>query len=139
MQLNALEQRKRVENTLGAISEWHSRAYDVLERTCDIRTTPDDPSSQTVLPALGFYMDHSTLILNGQALRDIIAIDETATSSELRSVNLTAVRIASRILDRVLKDDSLLKTRLGFHNNQLIIICHAVTEIIHVSYAFLTT
>ncbi|CAK7227690.1 hypothetical protein SCUCBS95973_006629 [Sporothrix curviconia] len=127
--LNAMEQRKRVDNTLSAVEQWHAQTYRVLEQTRNTRCAPSP--SCPYLSVLAFYMDHSIMVLNAQALRDLSAIDTTGTSSELLHLSALNVDIASRLLDTMLHDPMLLELMVGFHNNQLIMVCHAATEILY--------
>ncbi|OAA64279.1 fungal transcriptional regulatory protein [Niveomyces insectorum RCEF 264] len=141
--LNAMERRKRVNNTLAAIAQWHAQAYRVLEQTRNARCTPAAAASaaaaaaDSTLPStrylsvLAFYMDHSIMVLNAQALRDLIAIDDTGTSAELLHLSAENVAVASRLLDTMLHDPVLLELMVGFHNNQFIMVCHAATEILY--------
>ncbi|CAK7236517.1 hypothetical protein SBRCBS47491_009663 [Sporothrix bragantina] len=127
--LNAMEQRKRVDNTLSAVEQWHTQTYRVLEQTRNTRCAPSP--SCPYLSVLAFYMDHSIMVLNAQALRDLSAIDNTGTSSELLHLSALNVDIASRLLDTMLHDPMLLELMVGFHNNQFIMVCHAATEILY--------
>ena len=146
--LNAMEQRKRVANTLQAIEEWHGQTYRILDETRNNRcgpqnNVPPSPASSPAepstvqppggyyLPVLAFYMDHSIMVLNAQALRDMIAIDQTGSSPELLHLSALNVDIASRLLDSMLHNEVLLELQVGYHNNQLIMVCHAATEILY--------
>ncbi|EPE02558.1 fungal transcriptional regulatory protein [Ophiostoma piceae UAMH 11346] len=146
--LNAMEQRKRVDNTLQAIEEWHGHTYRILDQTRNNRcgpqnNVPQSPASSSAepstsqppggyyLPVLAFYMDHSIMVLNAQALRDMIAIDQTGSSPELLHLSALNVDIASRLLDTMLHNEVLLELQVGYHNNQLIMVCHAATEILY--------
>ncbi|KAH6962039.1 hypothetical protein BKA56DRAFT_598235 [Ilyonectria sp. MPI-CAGE-AT-0026] len=128
--LVALEQQKRTERTLKSILDWHSHAFGTLDRIRTARCASDGFASAEFLPVLAFYMDHSILVLSAQALRDMTALDETMTSSELSAVSQKAFNVASRVLDLVLSDPVFRELMFGFHNNMYIMICHAVTEIL---------
>ncbi len=132
--LQAMEQRsRRVNNTLAAVAQWHEEMYTVLEQTRHQRCKPSlELPECPYLPVLAFYMDHSIMVLNAQTLRDLIAIDTTGTSHELLHLSAMNVDIASRLLDTMLYDPVLLELMVGCHNNQLIMVCHAATEIIYV-------
>ncbi|CAK7205165.1 hypothetical protein SEUCBS139899_007930 [Sporothrix eucalyptigena] len=127
--LNAMEQRKRVDNTLSAVEQWHTQTYRMLEQTRNTRCAPSPACPY--LSVLAFYMDHSIMVLNAQALRDLSSIDMTGTSSELLHLSALNVDIASRLLDTMLHDAMLLELMVGFHNNQFIMVCHAATEILY--------
>lgn len=133
MQLNALAQRRRGDNkTLASIFEWHAHYFALLEQTRNERCTSDGLPSAKSLPVLAFYIDHGIMMLNAEALRDLLACDECATSVELTAVSKMSVDVASRLLDLMLTDDTMRELLIGFHNNQYIMICHAATEILHV-------
>lgn len=127
-----MDQRKRVKDTLSAVSQWHAQAYSTLDKTRNARCTPDDSPSSLYLPLLSFYLDHSIMVLNAQGLRDLMAIDQTGGSAELLDMSAKNFTVASRLLQTTLHDDLLLDLKVGIHNNQLIIVSHAVTEVIYV-------
>lgn len=104
----------------------------MLTQTRNTRCTPDDLPSSEYLPILAFYMDHSLLVLNAQALRDIAAVNEPTTSTATLTISRRTVEVATRALDLVLTDRTMSELLLGFHNNQYIMICHAATEILRV-------
>lgn len=79
-------------------------------------------------------MDHSILVLSAQALRDMTALDEAMSSSELSAVSQKTFDVASRVLDLVLSDPVFRELMFGFHNNMYIMICHAVAEILQVGF-----
>lgn len=135
MQLYALEQRKSADKTSASILYWHSQAFAAFNRLRTARCAADDLPSAAMLPVLAFYIDHSILVLNSQALRDLMTIDNTITSTELLTISKKTIDVASRLLGLFLFDQVLQELMLGFHNNQFIMICHAVTEILYVSAA----
>ncbi|WZH47309.1 hypothetical protein QYS62_008453 [Fusarium acuminatum] len=128
--LYALDKRKHVASTSASILEWHKEAYDTLTQVRDERCTPDDLPSARCLPILAFYMDHSILVLNAQALRDIAAISDSMVPAALLTVERKSVEVASRVLELLATDKTLADLSLGFQNNQFIMICHAITEIL---------
>ncbi|KAH8654921.1 hypothetical protein BGZ61DRAFT_467197 [Ilyonectria robusta] len=128
--LQAHERRRQRESTPTSILNWHSEAYSILTQTRDARCAPDGLPSATFLPILAFYMDHSLLVLNAQALRDVMAADESTTSTAILAISRRTIEVASRALDLVLADRTMSELLLGFHNNQYIMICHAATEIL---------
>ncbi|RBR24358.1 uncharacterized protein FIESC28_02848 [Fusarium coffeatum] len=85
--LSQVDKRKQTSTpTPSSILEWHKGAYDNLTRLRNERCTPDGSPSAKSLPALAFYMDHSILVLNAQAIRDIdgaVAIDNSASEALL--------------------------------------------------------
>lgn len=100
-----------------------------MEKTRHTRTSVEGVPGLSVL---AFYMDHSIMVFNAQALRDLMAIDDAGTSEELKSVCRKAFEVAKRTLDLVLSDPVMQELRLGWHNNQFIMVAHAMTEVIHV-------
>jgi hypothetical protein len=75
-------------------------------------------------------MDHGILVLNAQARRELATLNAGTTSPQSLAVYSRAAKVATRTLDIVLTDPILTNLRLGFHNNQFIMICHAVAEIV---------
>ncbi|KAK7737997.1 hypothetical protein SLS63_002330 [Diaporthe eres] len=130
--LEALERRRRIESTSASIPNWHLETYGMLTQTRNARCTPDDLPSSEYLPILAFYMDHSLLVLNAQALRDITAVNEPTTSTATLTISRRTLEVATRTLDLVLTDRTMSELLLGFQNNQYIMICHAATEILRV-------
>lgn len=136
-QLEALAQRKRgLNKTLARIFEWHQHYFELLNQTRNMRCAPDELPSSKSLPVLAFYIDHGIMMLNAEALRNLLSIDECATSSETKSVYKMSVDVASRLLDLAFANDGLGQLLIGFQNNQFIMICHAATEILQVRLLF---
>ncbi|KAF4969083.1 hypothetical protein FSARC_3606 [Fusarium sarcochroum] len=129
-QIQAMEKRRQIQSTPKAILEWHKEAYDTLTRIRNDRCAPDDLPSARCLPILAFYMDHSLLVLNAQALKDMTAADDSIVSTAVLAVVRKTIEVASRALDLVLTDRTMTELLLGFQNNQYIMICHAITEIL---------
>lgn len=63
----------------------------------------------------------------------MVALDASASSNEYQLVSQKAGQVAIRVLSSVLHDPVLHGLMQGFHNNQFIMICHAMTEALHVS------
>lgn len=61
-----------------------------------------------------------------------MALDDEGTSEELKTVCRKAFDVAKRTLDIVLEDPVMQELRSGWHNNQFIMVAHAMTEVIHV-------
>lgn len=108
----------------------HTSVYNALEK---IRNTRCQVEEVPGLSLLAFYMDHSIMVFNAQCLRDLMALDDEGTSEELKTVCRKAFDVAKRTLDLVLSDPVMQELRLGWHNNQFIMVAHAMTEVIHVS------
>ncbi|QKD49454.2 uncharacterized protein FOBCDRAFT_236869 [Fusarium oxysporum Fo47] len=131
--LQAMEKRRHIVSTPASILEWHREAYDRLTRVRDERCQPDDQPSSKYLPILAFYMDHSILVFNAQALRDLTASEDSATASALLIIQRKNIEVAGRMFDHLITDKTMNDVSVGFQNNQFIMICHAMTEILRVS------
>ncbi|KAH6623973.1 hypothetical protein F5144DRAFT_377177 [Chaetomium tenue] len=129
-QLNALEEWRDRDTTQLSASSWHTRWLETLEHVRGVRCAPDASPSSAYLPLLAFYMDHGILVLNAQARRELETLNAAATSPQSRAVYSKAAKVATRTLDIVLTDPVLTDLGLGFHNNQFIMICHAVAEVV---------
>lgn len=77
-------------------------------------------------------MDHCILVLNAQALRDIAATEGSVSSEALLTIEKKSVQVASRILNLLATDRTMIELALGFQNNQYLMICHAMTELLRV-------
>lgn len=127
------ERKYREDKTIASIYEWHGRNFALLEQLRNTRCVSDDPVIARCHSVLEFYIDHGVMILNAEALRDLLAIDQNGACSETTEVTKTSVNTASHLLDLTLTNTKLEELLIGFHNNQYIMICHAATEILHVS------
>jgi len=114
------------------VSKWHARWFETLEHVRGVRCTPDSLPSSMYLPLLAFYMDHSLLVLNAQAMRELARSDDETSSPAIRAAHKKTVKVATRMLKVVMTDPILNDLRLGFHNNQFIMICHAAAEVVQV-------
>lgn len=132
-----LEERERMTKTRELIEDWQARGFDALQALRESRCTPDgsqdDSPSAEYLPILAYYMDHSILVLNANALRDVVAANAFECLANPCKISRQTVNVACRSLTLVLSDPVLLKHTYGTHNNQLIMICHASSEILFVS------
>ncbi|KAL9573124.1 hypothetical protein ACKAV7_002809 [Fusarium commune] len=128
--LQAMEKRRHIISTPASILEWHKEAYDRLTRIRNERCQSDDLPSSKYLPILAFYMDHSILVFNAQALRDLTAFEDSATASALLIIQRKNIEVAGRIFDHLVTDKTMNDVSVGFQNNQFIMICHAMTEIL---------
>ncbi|KAM0499372.1 hypothetical protein ACHAP8_005520 [Fusarium lateritium] len=131
--LSQVDKRKQANSTMSSIVEWHNESYDALTRLRNDRCIQDDSPSGKLLPVLAFYMDHSILVLNAQALRDITAADDkfSPSSSEiLLNIERKSIEVASRVLDLLASDKTIIELALGFQNNQYLMICHVMTEVL---------
>ncbi|KAK2133195.1 hypothetical protein NOF04DRAFT_1341687 [Fusarium oxysporum II5] len=131
--LQAMEKRRHIISTPASILEWHKEAYDRLTSVRNERCQSDDLPSSKYLPILAFYMDHSILVFNAQALRDLTASEDSATASALLIIQRKNIEVAGRIFDHLVTDKTMNDVSVGFQNNQFIMICHAMTEILRVS------
>lgn len=105
----------------------------MLEYAREAICAPDFTPSGKYLPLLAFYMDHSILVLSAHALRDMTTAGDKY-SAGLKAVHYKTAQVATRTIDIVLSDPMMNELRLGFHNNMFIMICHAVAEIVQVSF-----
>lgn len=66
-------------------------------------------------------------------MQDILAFGQTSDSAELLAVCRKAVIVATQVLDTILTNGLLQELKLGIHNNQFIMIGHAIVEILQAS------
>jgi hypothetical protein len=132
-----LEERDHMSKTRDLIEDWQTRGFNALhalrEQRCSPNNSPDEPLSAEYLPILAYYMDHSILVLNANALRDFVATNAIQCLAHPCKIARQTVDVACRSLNLVLTDPILLKHMYGTHNNQFIMICHASSEILFVS------
>lgn len=133
--LELLEQRERTEKTRDNLTTWQSEGFYRLNQLREKRCMPDDSPSAEYLPILHFYMDHSILVFNANALRDFLSINAMDMLTEPCNVSRQTVDVACRSLDLALNDPMLLTHMFGYHNNQFIMVCHAASEILFVSWS----
>jgi hypothetical protein len=124
--------------TRDLIEDWQARGFAALqalrEQRCSPNNSQDDSPSTEYLPILAYYMDHSILVLNANALRDFVAANTMESLMNPCKISRQTVEVACRSLNLILTDPILLKHMYGTHNNQLIMICHASSEILFVSH-----
>ncbi|KAH0009422.1 hypothetical protein KCU78_g10738, partial [Aureobasidium melanogenum] len=125
-----LEERQQMTKTRELIEDWQARGFEALQTLRESRCTPDDSASAEYLPILAYYMDHSILVLNANALRDFVATNAMQCLANPCKISRQTVDVACRSLTLILSDPVLLKHMYGTHNNQLIMICHALSEIL---------
>jgi hypothetical protein len=133
-----LEEREHMAKTRDLIEDWQIRGFDALqalrEQRCASDNSHDGSPSAEYLPILAYYMDHSILVLNANALRDFVATNAMESLTHPCKISRQTVDVACRSLTLILSDPILLKHMYGTHNNQLIMICHASSEILFVSH-----
>lgn len=126
--------------TRDSIANWQSRGFEALEALRAKRCLSDDASdispSAEYLPILASFVDHSILVFNANALRDLVGINAVETMANPCRIFRQTVEVACRSLDLVLSDPVLLRHMYGIHNNQFIMICHACSEILFVGSLF---
>ncbi|KEQ90934.1 hypothetical protein AUEXF2481DRAFT_703118 [Aureobasidium subglaciale EXF-2481] len=129
-----LEERERMAKTREAVEDWQARGFDALQalrmERCLSNDLQDGSPSAAYLPILAYYMDHSILVLNANALRDLYALNALESLANPCKISRQTVDVASRSLNLALFDPVLVKYMYGTHNNQFIMICHAVSEIL---------
>ncbi|KAI4758408.1 hypothetical protein E4T52_06972 [Aureobasidium sp. EXF-3400] len=137
-----LEEREHMIKTRDLIEDWQARGFAALqalrEQRCSLDDSQDESSSAEYLPILAYYMDHSILVLNANALRDFVAANTMESLMHPCKISRQTVDVACRSLNLILTDPILLKHMYGTHNNQLIMICHASSEILFVSHCSLS-
>jgi hypothetical protein len=124
--IDAISRRKRS----------HGQNQRTNRRLADqgIQCPPRSSRKAMLSRQLAYYMDHSILVLNANALRDFVASNAMESLTHPCKVSRQTVDVACRSLDLILSDPILLKHMYGTHNNQLIMICHALSEILFVSH-----
>lgn len=136
-QMQYLEERQNMAKTRDLVEDWQARGFDALqtlrEQRCSLSNSQDGSASAQYLPILAYYMDHSILVLNANALRDFVATNSIECLANPCKISRQTVDVACRSLNLILTDPVLLKHMYGTHNNQLIMICHASSEILFVS------
>lgn len=137
MQMQCLEERQNMTKTRDLVEDWQARGFAALEalreQRCSSNGSKEDSGSAEYLPILAYYMDHSILVLNANALRDFVATNSIECLANPCKISRQTVDVACRSLTLILTDPVLLKHMYGTHNNQLIMICHASSEILFVS------
>ncbi|KAF4342834.1 fungal transcriptional regulatory [Fusarium beomiforme] len=128
--LQAMEKRRHIVSSPSQILEWHKEAYDHLNRIRNERCQPDNLPSSRCLPILAFYMDHSILVFNAQALRDLAISKDPSAPAALLTIQRKSIEVAGRIFDHLLADKTMNDVSVGFQNNQFLMICHAMSEIL---------
>ncbi|CEF74488.1 unnamed protein product [Fusarium graminearum] len=131
--LSQVDKRKQANSITSSIVEWHKESYDALTQLRNERCIKDDSPSAQLLPVLAFYMDHSILVLNAQALRDLAAAEDStspSSSEALLGIERKSIEVASRVLDLLSLDKTIIELALGFQNNQYLMICHVMTEVL---------
>lgn len=134
MQIQYLEERQQMTKTRELIEDWQARGFEALQTLREKRCIPDTSASSEYLPILAHYMDHSILVLNANALRDFVATNAMQCLANPCKISRQTVDVACRSLTLILSDPVLLKHMYGTHNNMLIMICHALSEILFVSH-----
>ncbi|KXH67685.1 hypothetical protein CSAL01_06848 [Colletotrichum salicis] len=89
----------------------------------------NDGSPTPSLPILAFYMKHSLMILNAQAARELKRFGGS-TALTIAAVDSKAFETARQLLDLVLHDQTVSDIGLGWHNNQFVMVAHAMTEVV---------
>ncbi|KAH0347629.1 hypothetical protein KCU81_g3372, partial [Aureobasidium melanogenum] len=125
-----LEERQQMTKTRELIEDWQARGFEALQTLREKRCIPDTSASSEYLPILAHYMDHSILVLNANALRDFVATNAMQCLANPCKISRQTVDVACRSLTLILSDPVLLKHMYGTHNNMLIMICHALSEIL---------
>jgi hypothetical protein len=138
IQMQYLEERENMAKTRELIEDWQTRGFNALQALREQRCSPSDSQEESTsaefLPILAYYMDHSILVLNANALRDFVATNAIQCLAYPCKIARQTVDVACRSLNLILTDPILLKHMYGTQNNQFIMICHASSEILFVSH-----
>lgn len=110
---------------------WHTRTFDALNQIRADFRLPEEHPSAILYPVLRFYIDHSIMVLNAQALKDATSLE--ASPDQISGLSRKSLEIATRMLDMTLSEWRLREFLTGFINNQWIMICHAAAEVLFVS------
>lgn len=130
--MKALEQRRLANADRLGIIGWQRDAFGTLEDMRRLHCRVGDPSVQRS-PVLAFYIDYTLLLINTHAAGDLIFLGSNDTLLDLKALSQQSADVATRLMDLVLGDKMLMELRSGFHNCQLVMICHAAIEILNVS------
>ncbi|CAD0048903.1 unnamed protein product, partial [Aureobasidium pullulans] len=134
VEMRVLLERENMNKTRDSIANWQSRGFEALEalraKRCLSNNASDISPSAEYLPILASFVDHSILVFNANALRDLVGINAVETMANPCRIFRQTVEVACRSLDLVLSDPVLLRHMYGTHNNQFIMICHACSEIL---------
>lgn len=130
--MKSLEERRHLGNSKAAILDWQRRAFMALQHLRDARGESEQPVSLTYLSVLAFYIDHTILVVNTYASRDLLGYADHATCPDCLSVFHQTLIVAMRLIDLLLFDQLLLSISRGFHNMQLVMISHAAIEIFNI-------
>ncbi|RKL01575.1 hypothetical protein BFJ70_g17404 [Fusarium oxysporum] len=128
--LEAKKASERCGKSAAAIAVWHEQAFETLTRARAESTMENEDSYAVPLQILGFYHDHSILILNAQALKNLLAAGTAPQEPEVVEVSRKTIKVGSRFLDTMLSNQVLNDLKYGFHNNMFIMVCHAATEML---------
>ncbi|KAK6384343.1 hypothetical protein LTS17_001906 [Exophiala oligosperma] len=110
--------------------EWHSHALSQLKELQSSRCASDDLPSADCLPVMAFYMNHSILVINAQALKGLSAAKESERGNEIVDVSRQTLEAADVLLGYVFSERVFLDRLAGLHNNQFLMVCHSAIEIL---------
>jgi hypothetical protein len=132
VQVKALERRRLANSDQAGILCWQRETFEAISLLRDKRCHVDQLPSAASLPILAFYVDYGLLLINTHAAGDLVTLSPIESLPSLKTMSEQSTGVAIRLMDLVLTNRSLVELMSGFHNTQLVMICHAATEILHV-------
>jgi hypothetical protein len=132
VQVKALERRRLANSDHAGILCWQRDTFEAISLLRDKRCHVDQLPSAASLPILAFYIDYGLLLINTHAAGDLVTLNRIESLPSLKSMSEQSTGVAVRLMDLVLTNRGFIELMSGFHNTQLVMICHAATEILHV-------
>ncbi|CBY01806.1 hypothetical protein LEMA_P005930.1 [Plenodomus lingam JN3] len=129
--VKALECRKHGNKDRIEITRWQRDAFKTLSNIRKQRCEGHECSPTLALPVLAFYIDYALLLVNTHAAGDLISLGLDEILPDVSSISQQSADIAMRLIDLILSNLTLVELKSGFHNCQLVMMCHAVTEILN--------
>ncbi|KAH9874881.1 hypothetical protein J1614_004368 [Plenodomus biglobosus] len=129
--VKALECRKHGNKNRIEITQWQRDAFKTLSDIRKQRCEGHECSPTLALPVLAFYIDYALLLVNTHAAGDLISLGLDDTLPDVSSISQQSADVAIRLIDLILSNLTLVELKSGFHNCQLVMMCHAVTEILN--------
>ena len=129
--MKSLDERRNLTSSKSSILDWQRRSFNSLQQLRDSRCAQDERNSSIYLPILAFYMDHTLLVVNTYAARDLLTFADHAVCPDCLAVFQQTLTVAMHLIDLLLFDRLLLSIAQGFHNMQLVMISHAAIEILN--------
>lgn len=90
-------------------------------------------TSNPFIPILSFHGNHTLLVIVAQTLQDLKNINADMATDVCIVIAKKIFSVSEAVLDVLLGNTMIEELMIGLHNNQLIMICHVITELINVS------